>query len=344
MSNGMQRLLAAINGEKADRIPIFCNLLDQGARELGLTPAEYYASGVHVAEAQLRMREKFGYDNVWSLFYVGREAELLGCKEIRFFNDGPPNVKDFVIKSYDDIEKLEIPDDITGHPLFAEPLKCLQILKREVGGKNPICAYITASMCLPAILMGMAEWFDLLFTGPTEVKDLLLQKCHEFFVKELKAYRDNGADVIVYSNPFASTDFVPMDYFLNHSLPWIKKDVDAVGGPSGLVFYCGMARFNPVIDKVIKEIGFSAFYCSPKDDFEESCKIIGSRGLTCGVINDLAMVDWDSRQIKAEVKKIVETGKTTGKFAFGTGVMPAFLTDEKIHAMVQAACEYGAIS
>ena len=141
----MDRLKAAINGEKSDRIPVFCNLLDQGAKELGIaTLKEYYSNGEYVAEGQLKMREKYGYDNVWSLFYVGKEAELLGCQKIIYASDGPPNVEHYVIKSYDDISKLEVPDDITAHPAFAEELKCLQILKREAKGKYPICAYITA--------------------------------------------------------------------------------------------------------------------------------------------------------------------------------------------------------
>ena len=70
------------------------------------------------------MLKKYGYDNVWSLFYVGKEAELLGCKKIIFAKDGPPNVEDFVIKSFDDIQKLQIPDDISSHPSFEEQLKC----------------------------------------------------------------------------------------------------------------------------------------------------------------------------------------------------------------------------
>ena len=56
MISGMDRLVAAIRGETSDRIPVFCNLIDQGAREMGLAPREYYANGEHVAEAQLRMQ------------------------------------------------------------------------------------------------------------------------------------------------------------------------------------------------------------------------------------------------------------------------------------------------
>ena len=84
MITGKDRLAAAARGEILDRIPVFCNLLDQGARELGMSIQEYFSKGEHVAEAQLKMLKKYGHDNVWSLFYVGKEAELLGCNKIRF--------------------------------------------------------------------------------------------------------------------------------------------------------------------------------------------------------------------------------------------------------------------
>ncbi|NWF38519.1 uroporphyrinogen decarboxylase [Mariprofundus sp. NF] len=341
MITGMDRLIAAINGEKSDRIPVFCNLLDQGAAELGISSLkEYYGNGEHVAEAQLKMREKYGHDNVWSLFYVGKEAELLGCEKIVFSKGGPPNVEDFVIKSYDDIVNLEIPDDLAAMPAFAENLKCLNILKREVGGKQPICAYITAGMTLPAILMGMDKWLELLLLGPTDIRDLLLEKCSDFFQKEIKAFRDNGADVCVYSNPFGSTDFVSMKQFDALSMPWMKRDIEP-GGVAGLVYYCGSSRFNKVIDRVIKELGIGVFYLSPKDDIAEAKKIINGRALTCGVINDIKLVSWSREEIRAEVKRMCEAGMPGGKFLFGTLVMPYDIPEQNIRAMLEAAYEYG---
>lgn len=71
----MERLGALMQGRLPDRVPVFCNLLDQGARELGMDQETYYSRGAHVAEGQLRLREKYGHDNVWGYFYVGREAE-----------------------------------------------------------------------------------------------------------------------------------------------------------------------------------------------------------------------------------------------------------------------------
>jgi len=91
-------LLQPLLVQPAPRIPVFCNLLDQGAREMGLHAKDYFQCGASVAEAQLRMQLRYGYDNVWCLHYVGKEVELLGCREILFVDDGAPNVADFVIK------------------------------------------------------------------------------------------------------------------------------------------------------------------------------------------------------------------------------------------------------
>jgi uroporphyrinogen decarboxylase len=333
-------LVAAVNGTPAPRIPIFCNLLDHGPRELGMTQQAYYANGEYVAAGQLKMRERYGQDNVWSLFYVGKEAELLGCNEILFSEDGPPNVADFVIKSYDDIATLEIPEDLTAHPAWTETAKCLKILRAEIGTTHPICAYVTASTTLPALLMGMDKWMELLLTGPADVRDELLRKCSEFFQKEVAAYRAAGANVLVYSTPFGSTSFVGMKRFKEFSMPWMQRDL-APGGVGSIVYYCGMAPFNSVIEQVLDELKVGVYYISPLADLAEAKAIIGTRGLTCGVIDDIKMIGWTPEQTRAEVKRMCEIGMVGEHFLFGTGVMPLGVPEANIKAMLDAAFEYG---
>jgi uroporphyrinogen decarboxylase len=332
--------IAAGTGAPAPRIPIYCNLLDYGSRELGMTQEAYYANGEHVAAGQLKLRARYGYDNVWSLFYVGKEAELLGCEGILFSADGPPNVSDYVIKSYDDIAKFEVPDDITAHPAWAETAKCLKILKDEVGATHPICAYITASTTLPALLMGMDKWLELLLTGPADVRDELLRKCSAFCQQELAAYRAAGANVLVYSTPFGSTSFVGMKRFKNFSMPWMQRDL-APGGVGGIVYYCGMAAFNNVIQQVMDELQIGTYYISPLADLAEAKAIIGTQGLTCGVIDDIKMIGWTPEQTRAEVKRMCEIGMVGGHFLFGTGVMPLGVPEANIRAMIDAAFDYG---
>lgn len=340
MITGMDRLRAALEGGCTDRVPVFCNLIDQGAKELGMSLETYYSKGVHVAEGQLRMREKYGYDNVWSLFYVGKEAEVLGCRDVIYAPDGPPNVNEFVIKTHADVEKLVVPDDLTTHPGFVEQLDCLKLLKAAVGGKHPICAYITSSMSLPAMLMGMEKWMELLFLGPAEVREHLLNTCFDYFVKQVAVYRQAGADVLVYANPFGSTDTVPLNYFNAHVLPWIQKEVGAAG-TAGLVYYCGMSRLTNVIARILETTDVGAFYLSPLDDVAAAKRIVAARGLTCGVINDIKLLRWQPPEIRRQVKRLFDAGMPGGRFLFGTGVMPYNIPEANIRTMLNAAYEYG---
>jgi uroporphyrinogen decarboxylase len=326
----LEILVAAGTGLAAPRIPVFCNLLDQGARELGMCAKNYFQNGVYVAEAQLRMLRRYGYDNLWGLHYVGKEAELLGCKKILFPDDDSPNVAAFVIKSLDDIAKFEIPIDVTQHPAWQTTADCLAGLHSKVGATHPICAYITASTTLPTMLMGMKKWLELLLLGPADLRDDLLRKCSDFVRQQIIALRAARATVLVYSTPFGSPNFNAKEKIKKNVLPWMQRDLQP-GGTADVVYYCGMAPFTSVIDLVFDELSIKAHYISPLADLAEAKRLINTRGLTCGVIDDIKMIHWTKEQTRAEVKRLIDIGKP-----FGTGVMEANIRD-----MLDAAFEYG---
>lgn len=340
MITGMDRLRAAAAGGRSDRIPIFCNLLDQGARVAGLPLREYYKDGVQVARSQLAMRERFGYDNLWSLFYVGKEAELLGCRNILFAEDGPPNVGEMVVRRSEDIEALQVPSDLERHPAFAGPARCLEVLRAEAGGRYPICAYLTASMSLPSILMGMERWLRLLLEGPAEARDALLAKCSEFFHREVELYRKLGADILLYSDPFASPDILPMRLVRELSLPWMQRDLEGIEA-DGVVFYCGGARMNPILREVMQRTPVRSFYLSPMDDIQIAGSVLDGNAMFAGVINDIRLLEWSHEEIRAEVRRILEDGHSYRGFFFGTLLMPYAIPEAKIDTMMDAAREFG---
>jgi len=332
-------LSATISGQPAPRVPIFCNLLDQGASALKMLPEEYYSKGEYVAEGQLKMLKKYGHDNVWSASYVGKEAQLLGCKDILFANNGVPNVADFVIKSWDDIANFEIPEDITQHFHWQSINDCLKVLHDEVGDTHPICAYVTASSSLPAILMGMDKWMELILTGPADLRDELVKKCSDFVQQQLTAYRAAGANVIIYASPFGSTYFIPKKLIVDWSMPWMQRDLS--NGIDNIVYYGGMAPINAVTELVIEKLKVNIFYPAPEDDVTESKNLINRKGLTSGVLDDIKMVHWTPEQTRNDVKRIMELGKPGGHFLFGTGFMPMNIPEENIIAMLEAAFEFG---
>jgi uroporphyrinogen decarboxylase len=320
---------------------MFVNMSDQGAAELGLPLRTYFESGAAVAEAQLRLREKYDFDNLWSLFYVGKEAELLGCREILFSDYGPPNVSHFVIQEPADIDRLVIPDDIEELPAFREQAVCLKTLVEASAGRYPVSAYVTASMTLPALLMGMEKWMELALLGPFDLRDRLLDKLSLFFRRQVEAHRRLGADILVYANAFGSTDFISKKFFDEVSVPWMERDLADVD-MGGMVYYCGMARLGETLDAAVDRLRFPTVYLSPLDDLAAGKAKVAGRALTGGVINDIEMIDWTPDRVRAEVRRMLAVGMPGGKFFFGTGVMPLAIPEENIHAMVDAVRAFGA--
>jgi len=340
MSGGMQLFGALLTGQIPERVPIVCNLVDQGARELGVSLRDYYASGERVAEGQLRLREKYGYDSLLGMFYSALDAELLGCSRIVYATDGPPNVGQLVIREPGDIERLQVPADPREHPRFQELARCIGILKREAGGRFPILAPVTASFSLPAMLMGIDAWMQLFLLGDQQQRDLLLAKCSQSVSLQIAALREAGADLIVYVNPVASATFITLAQFRQLALPWVARDLGPTG-PTGVVYFNGGGRINPMLADLQATTGIGAYYLNPFDDIVEAKEILAGRALVAGAINDVRLIDWTPAEIDRQVARIMEDGKPGGGFIFGTLLMPYAIPEDNIRAMMTAARQHG---
>lgn len=340
MLTGMQRFGALMNGQIPDRVPIVCNLLEQGAQELGVSIHDYYQSGELVARGQLALCEKYGYDSLLGLFYVAMEAEMLGCRNLVYASDGPPNVGHLVIRSLKDIEQLRIPDDLHQHPRMRELLNCVRLLKQESAGRWPVMGVVSASFSLPAMLMGIGPWLELCLWGDPKLRDTLLQLCSQFCAAEIQALREAGADFIIYANPVASCSFITPDKFRQQALPWVLRDLEAVGA-AGLVYFNGGGIINPILADLKQNTAIGAYYINPFDDIAEARQVLGPGALLVGTINDIPLITWSPAKIEAEVGRIMTAGKAVGGFIFGTLMMPFKIPPANIQALMQAAQDHG---
>jgi uroporphyrinogen decarboxylase len=343
MMTGMERLQAVMTGRQPDRIPVLCNLLDQGAQELGMSMKEYYSLGENVAEGQLRMREKYGYDAVLGMFYVGMEAELFGCRNIVYAEDGPPNVGHMVIQSPEDIPGLQVPADFNDLPRFRELSSCIRILKERAAGRFPVIGVVTGSFSLPALLMGISGWMELFLCGDPDLRSMLLDKCSQFCSRQIEALREAGADLIVYTNSVATANFITLSQFKALALPSVLKDLQTVG-TGGVVYFNGGGRINPHLSTLLEQTALRAFYINPFDDISEAKETLGGQALLVAAINDISLILWTEEDIEREVKRIMEAGKPGGGFIFSTLMMPCAIPEKNIRAMLDAAYRYGTIN
>ena len=340
MHNAMALYGALAAGELPKRVPVICNLIDQGAAVLGMNNRAYYSSAQNVAEGQLRLLEKYGHDVVWGAHYIARISEIVGAKRTLYVDNGPPNVGDLVIKKWDDIEKLTIPKNIAAHPSFEIQAETIRLLKHEVAGNIPVCAFAVGAFSLPTILMGIDGWMELLLTGPTALVSELMTKCSDLAIALTMAFRTAGADFVAYANPCASTDFFSLSQIEALALPWIIRDATAIGN-TGLIYFCGGARIEPVISLLMAHTPYNIFYLNPFDDIVSAKTKANGNALVVAPVNDILLIDHSSEAIREMVRQVVAKGAPNGAFLLGTLMMPCQIPEANIHTMIEAAHEFG---
>lgn len=340
MTTGSERFAALMTGSMPDRVPQICNLCEHGARMLGMSIKEYYSSPEHVAEGQLRLRERFGYDTLLGFYHVAKEAEMLGCRRLIYADDGPPNVGHLVLDCNERIKTFTIPDNLGDNRHCWDVTRCIRLLKAEARGRYPVLAALTASFSLPPILIGMERWLNLLFNGPEHLCRELLEKCSLFCRRYLAALREAGADLIAYVNPVASATFLSDRQFVELALPWVKRDFADVR-TNDIVYFNGGGRIGPQIARLAETVSFAAYYLSPQDDIRQAKADVAGKALIVGTVNDVRLLEWDAAAIDREVARIMAEGAPGGGFAFGTLLTSCLVADEKIDLLLQSASRHG---
>ena len=340
MHNAMSLYGALARGKLPARVPVVCNLIEQGAAEVGVGSREYYSSAENVAEGQLRLLKKYAHDVAWGAHYIARISEIMGARRTLFDDNGAPNVGDLVIKEWDDIEKLTVPKDITSHPAFEIQAKTIQLLKSELAESVPVCAFQVGAFSLPTILMGSTSWMTLLLTGPEALAKEMLAKCSDLSIALFKGFRAAGADFVAYANPLASTDFFTISQLEKMALPWIRRDAEAIGS-DGLIYFCGGSRIEPTIPLLLENTDYNIFYLSPFDDIVRAKENANGKALIAAPVNDILLIDQSTGAIRNMVRQIIETGAPGGGFLLGTLMMPYQIPEASIHAMIEAAHEFG---
>ncbi len=161
--NSLERTLKVLDGRIPDRVPVALHNFLMACRMVRADFRQTLRSGELLAEAQLAAWREFGHDVIMHENGVCAEAEALGCG-IFYPPEGAPHVADPILKSFDDVARLTVPDPEKTFPLN-ELLKATRILVRETQGQVFIIGRadqgpmaLAAAICGPEkLLLAAAE-------------------------------------------------------------------------------------------------------------------------------------------------------------------------------------------
>jgi len=333
----MERVLTTLRHKEPDTVPVFLFLGAHGAKELGLPARDYYRNADNVAEAQLKLLERYGHDCLDPTSWVAIEYEAMGGEPI-FHDDAPPMSAAPILRSAEDVRRFK-PPRVADTACLQEAVRGIALLKREVEDRVPIVGLVASPFSLPVMQLGYPAYLELMSRHETSL-GYLLEANTEFCVEWANAQFAAGATVVAYVDPVSSATCSSSAEFGQFGLPTAKRAISRFQGPA--VYHLASGLCSPILDS-LAATGAVAVAIGHDDDLGRLKRAAAGRVGLLGNLNSIAACRWSSAEAEAAVKDAIAQGGPGGGFILsdGCGCIPCQVSADTLRAIVDAAHRWG---
>jgi uroporphyrinogen decarboxylase len=331
----MQRVRAAMSFAEPDRVPYFLSLTTTGARQVGMPLTEYFRRPDKIAEAQLRMQERFGHDNLYSATYAANHYEAFGGAPL-FFEDSAP-VGGPPIIGADDIAGLKAPR-VADCACFQTGLEAIRRMRAEVGGDIPIIGFAVGPASMPVHQMGFPAYLSLMYDAPERWAHLLA--INEELVNDwIDAQIEAGVDMIGYFDPLASPEMIPAGMWRSVVMAQTQRIIARSSVPCALGY--ASARSQSAVDALAT--GAAAVCITEREDLAAVKRAYFGRMGVTGNLNGIKMAHWCDADVEAAVKAAIAQAGPGGGFILSDhqGDIPWLVKEDTLAAIGDAVRKWG---
>ena len=333
----LQRVMTALDHKEPDRVPFSLPATLHGSKELGISIQEYFSKAQYVVEGQLRLGAKYRHDVAFGTFYGAIDYEAWGG-EVIYYDDGPPNSGEPIIRTPEDILSLE-PPRVKDTRCLHKALEAIRLLKSKVGDEMPIVGVVISPFSLPVMQMGFASYFDLMHDRP-ELFDRLMRVNETFCIEWANAQIDAGATALGYYDPVSSPGIIPRERYLRTGFEVARRTLPHIR--SGTVTHLASGRALPILDD-IAQTGTAVVGVSVDDDLADVKTACQGRLVVMGNLNTIAMRRWTAEQAEAAVKEAITKAGPGGGYILSDnhGEIPYQVPDDVLLAISEAVHTWG---
>jgi uroporphyrinogen decarboxylase len=333
----MQRVVAALSHEEADRVPVILPLTLHGAKEMGLSIKDYFSKAEHVVEGQIRLMQKYHSDAYIGFLHAPLEIAAFGG-EVIYVEDGPPNSGEPFLRKHDDILSMQVPD-VQTNPHLRITLDAITQLKAIATDQIPIVGVVMSPFSLPVMQMGFDKYLDLIY----DHRDLfwkLMEKNIEFCRAWTDAQLAAGATAIVYFDPVSSPTIIPPELYLETGFRVAQRIIPQTKG--AVITHMASGRCLPILDDLI-QTGTAGIGVSAEEDIAEIKGRCRGKVTLFGNLNAIEMRNWDAQTMEHKVRQLIQKAGSGGGFILmdNHGELPWQISDDTIYAIVAAVHKWG---
>lgn len=333
----LQRVMTALDHREPDRVPFSLPASMHGAKELGLSIQEYFSKAEYVVEGQLRLGAKYRHDIASGTFYGAIDYEAWDG-EVIYYDDGPPNSGEPVIRNPEDILSLK-PPRVKDTRCLHKVLEAISLLKAKVGSEMPIVGVVISPFSLPVMQMGFAQYFDLIHERP-EAFERLMHINEAFCVEWANAQIDAGATAICYFDPVSSPTMIARELYLKTGYQVAKRTIPHIR--SGTVTHFASGRAAPILDDVV-QTGTAVVGISVEEDLKDIKAQCQRKLAVIGNLNAIEMRRWTAEQAETAVKKALAKAGPGGGYILSDnhGEIPYQVPEDVLLAIAEAVHTWG---
>ncbi|MFZ5927403.1 MAG: uroporphyrinogen decarboxylase family protein [Acidobacteriota bacterium] len=239
---GKQRILARIHHQQPDHLPLMPITMMFAADVAGVRYGDYARDHRVLAQAQVGVARRFGFDHVSAISDPARETADLGGA-IEWFDDQPPAVVESraVLHEKQVLDRLPLPDPLAPGSRMKDRVDGVALLAREAGDELLVEGWVEGPCALGADLRGL-NTLMLDFIDDPPFVEALFDYCVRLEVRFARAQVEAGAALIGIGDAAAS--LVGPRLYQEFVLPYEKKLVTSIremGVPVRL-HICGNTR------------------------------------------------------------------------------------------------------
>ena len=334
--NGFQRITAALNGERPDKVPIMLHNFMLAAREAGITMKQYREDPEKMARAHIRFAEKYDVDGVMLDIDTVLLADAIGVP-IDFPEDEPARANGILIQSYDQLKDLE-PVDIRKNERIMISLEAASTMARYFNGEIFVRGNCDqAPFSVANHVRGPSEWMtDLLINE--EFCFRLLDYCLGPCLQYLELMAETGVHMLSNGDSPAGPDLIPPDMFTKYARPYetrMANKAHELGLP-----YCNHICGNTdVILTEMMETGVDALELDYKTDIQKIYDTFHDKITFFGNIDPSGVIARGTpAEVGEKVTELLTVYNESNRFVLNAGcAIPAETPEENIRTLVKTA-------
>jgi MtaA/CmuA family methyltransferase len=214
-----------------DRTPVFPLLMFFTQQRAGITYREYATNGRALADAQLKILDRFPVDVITACSDAFRVTADLGA-EMAYPEDKPPFAVRPLVASEADLLRLGAPDPGDSRSRMADRVAAVRAMAEAAGDRALILGWVDMPFAEACSVCGVTEFMMMLIEDPPlahRILEFLTDIVIRFGLAQIAA----GAPMVGAGDAAAS--LISPDQYREFALPYERRVVEAIHAAGGLV-------------------------------------------------------------------------------------------------------------